>query len=276
MRACWTVLASMLVFCAMETREAEACSCGAPLTIPADDTAGLPTNLERILVDPDDGSKELILEATDERVPLSAPTAAGRWQQYELLAELLPNQTYMIGRGDLVFSRFTTGPGPDLEAPTATLHSIEITRATLVGEENGCGDNELSALQADLTLGADVIWNVVRLTGPDMDLSGEVPSSHGGISLLGFCGGAGRDYTAGAEYCYEGRPRDWAGNIGAPTTACTVARSCGTVSDLEAWNEDPIACGGQSGGCSTTSSPGGLLLVGLALLVAFRSRSGTR
>ena len=282
-RAIGSLLVGALALGVLDGRDAEACTCIPEQSIPGSTDADVPTNLDRILVMKSFAGPELWREATGERVPLRAAQEVSTlrtydWLQYELGAELLPNETYVIGTLSSELGRFTTGDGPDVVAPTATLHGIDIARATLVDVVSSCG-NELTALDDDITASEDAVVAQVRVTGPNMDVYAELRLPFG----LGFLSSEVCAlqvlYTPGEEYCFEVRPRDWAGNVGEPTTACTIVRSCGDVTDSYDWRDDAFTCPqrASASGCSAPSRPGALapIVVTLAFVWWRRRRRVT-
>jgi hypothetical protein len=262
-------------------RPARACSCPSQgWFVPNAGTTGVPTNFSEVffyldIVEHDFLDNLALVPDTGPTVPLSGTLLWETVPQYrvEIPGPLLPDTGYRVFDGNFFITSFTTGAGPDLEAPPAlAFDSLEIARADYVpGMMSSCGSS-FTGFRADVvSTGEAPAALAVSITGPGPQQDYVVPYPDGlGLLTNSFC----RIKVAieqGAEYCVELRGRDLAGNLGPAVSQCATVRACADVEDVD--YPDVFGCpvdGARAGGCSAGNPA---LVVVLAAVPLIRRRS---
>jgi hypothetical protein len=230
---------------------ASACFCEAPQrVVPETGAIGVPTNA-RIFV-ANRGSDLSLVGDGSVSVDVVPRWTAGTRSLLQVIptAELNPLTEYRLMNGDVEVTRFTTGDGPDLAAPSpSSMRSFEI--AVVDVDHGSCGSNTV-AVELDVKSALDTAYYDVVFESGSEQLSyvllpeelGELGSPSDAVCRIPVAA------TNGQATCVTITPRDLAGN------AAPELSECREVAD--------------SGGCAIQGrgSPIEALLACLALTIA--------
>jgi hypothetical protein len=265
-------------------RPARACSCPhSGWVMPEAGATGVPTDLAEILFYVDINVDEFqdnvaLVTAGAPTVPLVATLLWGNVPQYrvEIPFSLVPDTTYQLFDGNALITTFTTGAGPDTEAPPAlAFDELEIARRdTVSGMQMSCG-NTRTGFRADVvSIGEPPAALAVTISGPGPQQDFVVPYPDGLEKLNnGFCG-IRPTIEQGQEYCVELRGRDLAGNLGPPVSQCATVRACEDREDLN--DGDIFECPVQGAGGCSAGNPALVVVLTAVPLIRRRSRRSLR
>ena len=270
----------------MMPRPADACSCAPDrFTIPADGATDVPTNVAIVMRErSSELSDELVLMGPDGPVDLEVVLVHDR-PTTEIVRPLLPLEPlteYTLQPGFLEV-RFTTGDGPDGDAPEPVdLGQLSVAHARVAeGYGYGCGD-EFSFIDLPMTAPADAVAVDLFVDRDGVRAHYLVPADRAGRRLSNWDSGCEMLLSLEPEQvvCFEARTRDQAGNLGPPVQRCATVTACADIVDPENFGYDLSGCepppeAPPAAGCRAVTAPA-LPLPLAALLLAYAVRRSAR